>query len=58
MHLQPQKGWLRTRSEEVNAARKAAKTLVAEDRLRAAQEIAAGIAARLANAAANDDIDD
>jgi hypothetical protein len=40
----------------LNAERKAAKTLEAEERLRAAQEIAAGIAAPLANAAANDEV--
>jgi hypothetical protein len=39
-----------------NAGRKAAKTLLALGRLRAAQEIAAGIAAPLANAAANDEV--
>jgi hypothetical protein len=40
----------------LNAERIAAKTLEAEERLRAAQEIAAGIAAPLANAAANDEV--
>jgi hypothetical protein len=40
----------------LNPERKAAKTLEAEERLRAAQEIAAGIAAPLANAAANDEV--